>query len=149
MDGVLRLHATYRHDLKIYTSDEGRVQMTAAAFTKGFLDLEGQLTPILASLVSKNKTVTSMLDDTPDTARSQMDLSKAIIHTTLSSTNPLSESDHEASGHELRLPEAALPTPVLAMHVPSPVAGAADALARSESAPSIAVPVPRQPPRLT
>ena len=29
--------------------------MTAAAFTRGFLDLEGFLTPILASLVSKNK----------------------------------------------------------------------------------------------
>jgi inositol hexakisphosphate/diphosphoinositol-pentakisphosphate kinase len=23
-DGVLRLHSTYRHDLKTYTSDEGR-----------------------------------------------------------------------------------------------------------------------------
>jgi hypothetical protein len=33
--GLLRLHSTYRHDLKIYTSDEGRVQMTAAAFAKG------------------------------------------------------------------------------------------------------------------
>ena len=32
--GLLRLHSTYRHDLKIYASDEGRVQMTAAAFTK-------------------------------------------------------------------------------------------------------------------
>lgn len=32
--GVLRLHSTYRHDLKIYSSDEGRVQTTAAAFTK-------------------------------------------------------------------------------------------------------------------
>lgn len=32
--GFLRLHSTYRHDLKIYASDEGRVQMTAAAFTK-------------------------------------------------------------------------------------------------------------------
>ena len=30
--GLLRLHSTYRHDLKIYASDEGRVQMTAAAF---------------------------------------------------------------------------------------------------------------------
>ena len=49
--------ATYgcRHDLKIYSSDEGRVQMTAAAFARGFLDLEGFLTPILASLVSKDK----------------------------------------------------------------------------------------------
>lgn len=35
--GLLRLHSTYRHDLKIYASDEGRVQMTAAAFAKVFL----------------------------------------------------------------------------------------------------------------
>lgn len=46
--GFLRLHSTYRHDLKIYSSDEGRVQMSAAAFTQGLLDLEGSsLTPIL------------------------------------------------------------------------------------------------------
>ncbi|KAL0835205.1 hypothetical protein Bca101_087094 [Brassica carinata] len=45
--GLLRLHSTYRHDLKIYISDEGRVQMSAAAFAKGLLDLEGQLMPIL------------------------------------------------------------------------------------------------------
>lgn len=32
--GLMRLHSTYRHDLKIYASDEGRVQMTAAAFAK-------------------------------------------------------------------------------------------------------------------
>ena len=54
--GLLRLHSTYRHDLKIYSSDEGRVQMTAAAFAKGFLDLEGELTPILASLVKFDNT---------------------------------------------------------------------------------------------
>ncbi|KAG5384215.1 hypothetical protein IGI04_035685 [Brassica rapa subsp. trilocularis] len=41
--GLLRLHSTYHHDLKIYSSDEGRVQMSAAAFAKGMLDLEGQL----------------------------------------------------------------------------------------------------------
>ena len=58
--GLLRLHSTYRHDLKIYSSDEGRVQMSAAAFTKGLLDLEGSsLTPILVSLVKKDA---SMLD---------------------------------------------------------------------------------------
>ena len=46
--GLLRLHSTYRHDLKIYSSDEGRVQTSAAAFTQGLLDLEGtSLTPIL------------------------------------------------------------------------------------------------------
>eukprot|EP00300_Choanocystis_sp_HF-7_P021060 c20728_g1_i7.p1 GENE.c20728_g1_i7~~c20728_g1_i7.p1 ORF type:complete len:233 (+),score=62.42 c20728_g1_i7:287-985(+) len=61
--GLLRLHATMRHDLKIYSSDEGRVQTTAAAFAKGLLDLEGQLTPILVTLVGKNETVTKMLDD--------------------------------------------------------------------------------------
>ncbi len=39
--GFLRLHSTYRHDLKIYASDEGRVQMTAAAFAKvsGFFSI--------------------------------------------------------------------------------------------------------------
>ena len=40
-NGFLRLHSTYRHDLKIYTSDEGRVQTSAAAFTQGMLDLYG------------------------------------------------------------------------------------------------------------
>ena len=35
--GLLRLHSTFRHDLKIYASDEGRVQMTAAAFAKVFV----------------------------------------------------------------------------------------------------------------
>lgn len=48
--GLLRLHSTYRHDLKIYASDEGRVQMTAAAFAKGLLALEGELTPILVQV---------------------------------------------------------------------------------------------------
>ena len=33
-DEFLQLHAEYRHDLKIYSSDEGRVQTTAAAFAK-------------------------------------------------------------------------------------------------------------------
>jgi inositol hexakisphosphate/diphosphoinositol-pentakisphosphate kinase len=32
--GILRLHSTFRHDLKIKTSDEGRVMKTAAAFAK-------------------------------------------------------------------------------------------------------------------
>jgi inositol hexakisphosphate/diphosphoinositol-pentakisphosphate kinase len=53
--GLLRLHSTYRHDLKIYSSDEGRVAMSAAAFAKGLLDLEGEsLVPILVSLVKKD-----------------------------------------------------------------------------------------------
>ncbi|CAM9421282.1 unnamed protein product [Chrysoparadoxa australica] len=60
--GLLRLHSTFRHDLKIKTSDEGRVMKTAAAFAKGFLELEGDLTPILVSLVHKEKSSDMMLD---------------------------------------------------------------------------------------
>ena len=60
--GVLRLHSTYRHDLKIKASDEGRVMKTAAAFAKGLLELEGQLTPILASLVTVEEKNKQLLD---------------------------------------------------------------------------------------
>ena len=49
--GLMRLHSTYRHDLKCYSSDEGRCQLTAASFLKGLLDLDGELTPILVSMV--------------------------------------------------------------------------------------------------
>jgi inositol hexakisphosphate/diphosphoinositol-pentakisphosphate kinase len=60
--GILRLHSTFRHDLKIKTSDEGRVMKTAAAFAKGLLELEGDLPPILVSLVHKEKDSMHMLD---------------------------------------------------------------------------------------
>lgn len=60
--GILRLHSTFRHDLKIKTSDEGRVMKTAAAFAKGLLELEGDLPPILVSLVHKDKGSMHMLD---------------------------------------------------------------------------------------
>lgn len=60
--GILRLHSTFRHDLKIKTSDEGRVMKTAAAFAKGLLELEGDLPPILVSLVHKEKDSQHMLD---------------------------------------------------------------------------------------
>lgn len=73
-----------RHDLKLYASDEGkifsslyfsllvsvcvymfvgRVQVTAAAFAKGFLDLDGELTPILVSLINRDKSATKLLND--------------------------------------------------------------------------------------
>ncbi|KAK6155129.1 hypothetical protein DH2020_009377 [Rehmannia glutinosa] len=81
--GLLRLHSTYRHDLKIYSSDEGRVQMSAAAFAKGLLDLEGQLTPILVSLVSKDS---SMLDGL-ENASSEMEAAKARLNEILTSGN--------------------------------------------------------------
>ncbi|XP_057447570.1 inositol hexakisphosphate and diphosphoinositol-pentakisphosphate kinase VIP2-like isoform X3 [Lotus japonicus] len=80
--GLLRLHSTYRHDLKIYSSDEGRVQMSAAGFAKGLLDLEGQLTPILVSLVSKDS---SMLDGL-ENASVEMEEAKARLNEIITSS---------------------------------------------------------------
>ncbi|KAJ1285668.1 hypothetical protein BS78_03G295200 [Paspalum vaginatum] len=80
--GLLRLHSTYRHDLKIYSSDEGRVQMSAAAFAKGLLDLEGELTPILVSLVSKDS---SMLDGLQD-GTVDINEAKARLHDIIASS---------------------------------------------------------------
>lgn len=68
--GLLRLHSTFRHDLKIYASDEGRVQMTAAAFAKGLLALEGQLTPILVQMV-KSANTNGLLDNDCDSSKYQ------------------------------------------------------------------------------
>lgn len=76
--GLLRLHATQRHDLKIYSSDEGRVQMSAAAFARGLLALEkGSLTPICAALV---ETDSKMLDELPRQAEKQMSRAKQALH---------------------------------------------------------------------
>lgn len=61
--GLLRLHSSFRHDFKIYSSQEGRCQITAAAFTKGFLDLDGDIIPILVSLVTREKYAQSLLDE--------------------------------------------------------------------------------------
>ncbi|RLM93078.1 hypothetical protein C2845_PM08G27330 [Panicum miliaceum] len=36
--GLLRLHSTYRHDLKIYSSDEGRVQVSLVSKDSSMLD---------------------------------------------------------------------------------------------------------------
>ncbi|XP_019427818.1 PREDICTED: inositol hexakisphosphate and diphosphoinositol-pentakisphosphate kinase 1-like isoform X2 [Lupinus angustifolius] len=87
--GLLRLHSTYRHDLKIYSSDEGRVQMSAAAFAKGLLDLEGQLTPIQVSLVSKDS---SMLDGLED-ASTEMKEAKARLNAIITSTAKTADSN--------------------------------------------------------
>lgn len=67
--GLARLHSTFRHDLKIYTSDEGRVQKTAASFAKGLLELEGDIIPILVGLVLKSKDADSMLDQSGSSAQ--------------------------------------------------------------------------------
>lgn len=58
----MRLHNTYRHDLKTYTSDEGRCQKTAAHFLKGMLFYEGDPTPIMASLLTRDENAIRLLD---------------------------------------------------------------------------------------
>eukprot|EP00939_MAST-03C_sp_MAST-3C-sp1_P004136 g4136.t1 len=86
--GLLRLHSTFRHDLKIYSSDEGRCLMTAAAFAKDFLDLEGELPPILTSLV---RTAPNMLNKIPDAARETLNEIKTKVHANLSKSTSVGD----------------------------------------------------------
>ncbi|XP_024120822.1 inositol hexakisphosphate and diphosphoinositol-pentakisphosphate kinase 2 isoform X2 [Oryzias melastigma] len=92
--GLLRLHSTYRHDLKIYASDEGRVQMTAAAFAKGLLALEGELTPILVQMV-KSANMNGLLDNDSDSLSSCQHRVKARLHEILQSDREFTEDDFE------------------------------------------------------
>jgi inositol hexakisphosphate/diphosphoinositol-pentakisphosphate kinase len=86
-EGLLRLHSTFRHDLKIYSSDEGRVVTTAAAFAKGFLKLEGELPPIITSLVRSDDSVTQLLDDS-SAASKHMKMVKKRLHKEFLKDNP-------------------------------------------------------------
>ena len=61
-DGLLRLHSTYRHDLKCYSADEGRCLKTTAAFLQGLLQLDGSLIPIISSMVRRDEPVLNLLD---------------------------------------------------------------------------------------
>ena len=61
--GLLRLHSTYRHDLKCYSADEGRCLKTAASFLKGLLQLDGAIIPIISSMVRTDEDVNKLLDD--------------------------------------------------------------------------------------
>jgi len=71
--GLLRLHSSFRHDFKIYSSLEGRCQITAGAFTKGFLDLDGDIIPILVSLVTRDRYSQTLLDEpVPKVLRDQV-----------------------------------------------------------------------------
>ncbi|XP_063781961.1 inositol hexakisphosphate and diphosphoinositol-pentakisphosphate kinase 1 isoform X4 [Pseudophryne corroboree] len=92
--GLLRLHSTYRHDLKIYASDEGRVQMTAAAFAKGLLALEGELTPILVQMV-KSANMNGLLDSDSDSLSSCQQKVKAHLHEIMQKNAEFSEEDQE------------------------------------------------------
>ncbi|XP_067346555.1 inositol hexakisphosphate and diphosphoinositol-pentakisphosphate kinase 2 isoform X21 [Channa argus] len=92
--GLLRLHSTYRHDLKIYASDEGRVQMTAAAFAKGLLALEGELTPILVQMV-KSANMNGLLDNDSDSLSSCQHRVKARLHDILQKDRDFTEEDYD------------------------------------------------------
>ncbi|XP_075896956.1 inositol hexakisphosphate and diphosphoinositol-pentakisphosphate kinase 2 isoform X4 [Nelusetta ayraudi] len=92
--GLLRLHSTYRHDLKIYASDEGRVQMTAAAFAKGLLALEGELTPILVQMV-KSANMNGLLDNDSDSLSSCQHRVKARLHEILQKDCDFIEEDYD------------------------------------------------------
>ncbi len=61
-EGLLRLHNTYRHDLKCYSSEEGRCLKSAAAFLQGLLQLEGNLIQIIYSMVWKDEKINKLLD---------------------------------------------------------------------------------------
>uniref|UniRef100_A0A914P998 Inositol hexakisphosphate and diphosphoinositol-pentakisphosphate kinase n=1 Tax=Panagrolaimus davidi TaxID=227884 RepID=A0A914P998_9BILA len=92
--GFLRLHSTYRHDLKIYSSDEGRVQMTAAAFARGLLALEGELTPILMQMVKSSNT-DPLLNDDFNARQFQTDL-KGYLHSALQVDRDFTTEDYAA-----------------------------------------------------
>lgn len=92
--GLLRLHSTFRHDLKIYASDEGRVQMTAAAFAKGLLALEGELTPILVQMV-KSANMNGLLDSDGDSLSSCQHRVKARLHHILQQDSPFRPEDYD------------------------------------------------------
>ena len=61
-EDLLRLHSTYQHDLKCYSSEEGRSLKTAAAFLQGLLQLDGSLIPIVTSMVRNDDKVSKLLD---------------------------------------------------------------------------------------
>ncbi|KAJ8412985.1 hypothetical protein AAFF_G00105670 [Aldrovandia affinis] len=92
--GLLRLHSTYRHDLKIYASDEGRVQMTAAAFAKGLLALEGELTPILVQMV-KSANMNGLLDSDSDSLTGCQHRVKARLHEIMQKDEGFTEQDFD------------------------------------------------------
>eukprot|EP00753_Platysulcus_tardus_P013390 PLAT3669.6.p1 GENE.PLAT3669.6~~PLAT3669.6.p1 ORF type:complete len:1024 (+),score=377.90 PLAT3669.6:128-3073(+) len=81
---VLQLHQTYRHDLKFYASDEGRVLKSAASCAKALLCLQGELTPIVYSLLRTGPSTHTLLDDT-SRAGVQMERAKDAIDTLLNS----------------------------------------------------------------
>jgi len=103
--GLLRLHSSFRHDFKIYSSQEGRCQITAAAFTKGFLDLDGDIVPILVSLVTRESYAQGLLD--APIPKKERDAVKQKIESLLLSHNNLANDESASPTDHVGLKEAA------------------------------------------
>ena len=77
--GLMRLHSTFRLDFRCYTSDEGRVQQTAAHWIRTFLNLDtstGDITPILFNYINID---TKMLDEMPHAVEATIERARARI----------------------------------------------------------------------
>ncbi|KAI3371062.1 hypothetical protein L3Q82_023697, partial [Scortum barcoo] len=139
--GLLRLHSTYRHDLKIYASDEGRVQMTAAAFAKvtlpsylklemphgdfgssslvslqGLLALEGELTPILVQMV-KSANMNGLLDSDSDSLTDCQQKVKARLHEIMQKHQEFTQDDYQKIKLRWKLAPTGSPSLVNSMKV--------------------------------
>jgi len=85
-----RLHSTYAHDIKCYSSSEGRCQMSAGAFLRGFLDLDSDVNAVATCMVRNDAPVVKMLDDSPPAAEEEATMDK--LTTFLTSELPLAVS---------------------------------------------------------
>lgn len=114
--GLLRLHSSFRHDFKIYSSQEGRCQITAAAFTKGFLDLDGDIVPILVSLVTRESYAQGLLDE--PIPKKERDAVKQKIESLLLSYESLADNSLASPTDHGGLREAArrIGSPMKLMH---------------------------------
>ncbi|XP_010213755.1 PREDICTED: inositol hexakisphosphate and diphosphoinositol-pentakisphosphate kinase 2 [Tinamus guttatus] len=79
---------------ELCASDGGRVQMTAAAFAKGLLALEGELTPILVQMV-KSANMNGLLDSDSDSLSSCQHRVKARLHEILQRDRDFTADDYD------------------------------------------------------
>lgn len=62
------LHSAYQHDIKCYSSSEGRCQKSAGALLRGLLDLDSDVNAVATCMVRKDAPVVQMLDESPPAA---------------------------------------------------------------------------------
>ncbi|KRW98688.1 hypothetical protein PPERSA_00276 [Pseudocohnilembus persalinus] len=90
-EGLLRLHNTYRHDLKTFTSDEGRCQKTAGFFLQGLLDQDGDVTSTMATLLTRNQTAQELLDIDEDPEQNYQNQISELLNSTQDLTTKFQE----------------------------------------------------------